>query len=230
MICPSSGNASQVKMRLDGKWRLSRPCRLRAAASLLLSAVGGMTAICVLMVFLAGSARADSLWSEMSINLFSNHKAMHVGDILTVIIVEDASASNQTQVKLTKESKTDLAGQGSGKLDFIPLLGGKMTYKKEHQGKGQTTLSGKMNARLTVTVVEIRPNGNLVIEGSRKVRINEDVDEITVQGVIRPEDIAADNTVLSTYISEGQIGYAGSGPGKHAGRQGIILRFLDLIF
>jgi flagellar L-ring protein precursor FlgH len=87
-----------------------------------------------------------------------------------------------------------------------------------------------MTARITATVVAIRSNGNLVIEGSRKVRINEELDEITVSGVIRPEDIASDNTVLSTYIAEGQIGYRGAGPVKHAARQGIIARLLDLIF
>jgi flagellar L-ring protein precursor FlgH len=175
-------------------------------------------------------AGARSLWSDDSVNLFSNHKAMHVGDIVTIIIVEDASASNQSQMKLTKESNADLDASGSGSLDFIPLLGGKLDYTKEQQGKGQQTLAGKMNARVTATVIEIRPNGNLVVEGSRQVVINDETDQITVAGVIRPEDIAADNTVLSTYLSEGQISYTGTGALKQAGQQGLIARFLDLLF
>ena len=188
----------------------------------------------LIVITLLGGARApayaSSLWSEEAVQFFSNHKAMHVGDIVTVIIVEDASASNKSEMKVTKDSQNSLDGTGSGPLDFIPLMGAKMNYSKEQQGKGETKLNGKMSARITASIVEIRPNGNLVIEGSRVVQINEDQDEITVHGVIRPEDIAADNTVLSTYISEAQIGYCGAGPGKNAARQGLIARVLDLIF
>ncbi|MCK4412038.1 MAG: flagellar basal body L-ring protein FlgH [Candidatus Eisenbacteria sp.] len=171
-----------------------------------------------------------SLWSEASVPLFGNRKATQVGDVVTVIIIEEASASNQTQLKLTKESKTDLSGRGSGKLDFIPLFGGQMDYKKEHQGKGQTSLSGKMSARVTAVVMEILPNGDFVIEGSRSVRINDDTDQITVRGVVRPEDIRADNTVLSTFLADAQISYTGSGPSKNTGKQGLIARLLDLLF
>jgi len=185
---------------------------------------------CIVAFAGTGRVEGESLWNDSSLNLFSNNKAMKVGDIVTVIIVEDASASNQNQMKLTKETKKSLDGSGSGTLDFIPLMGGKLDYKKEHQGKGQTSVSGKIDARVTAEVVEIRATGNLVIEGSRTVRINDDEDVITVRGVLRPQDIAADNTVLSTYLSEAQIGYTGSGPGKNAAKQGIIARILDLIF
>jgi flagellar L-ring protein precursor FlgH len=171
-----------------------------------------------------------SLWDEASVPLFANRKATAIGDVVTVIIVEEASASNQTQMKLTKENSVDMSGEGSGKLDFIPLFGGQFDYTKEHQGKGQTSLSGRMSARVTAMVVEILPNGNLVIEGSRNVRINEDTDQITLRGVVRPEDIRADNTVLSTYLADAQISYTGSGPSKNAGKQGIIARLLDLLF
>lgn len=193
-----------------------------------------LTAILPAAVLLAAAchspAGAGSLWSDESINLFSNHKAMHIGDIVTVIIVESSSASNQSQTKLTKETTNDLTGSGAGQLDFIKLFSASMDYSKEHQGKGQTTLNGSMNARLTAEIIEIRPNGNLVVEGSRMVQVNEDVDEITLRGVIRPEDIAADNTVMSTFLSEAQISYTGSGPNKNAGRQGLISRILDLLF
>jgi len=175
-------------------------------------------------------ARAASLWSAESVHFFSNHKAMHLGDIVTVIIVEEASASNKSELKLNKETSNKLEGSGAGKLDFIPLMSGGIDYQKEHQGKGETTLAGRMKARVTAEVIEIRPNGNLVIEGSRTVLINDDEDQITVRGVLRPEDIAADNTVLSTYLSEAQIAYTGNGPNDNATKQGLITRILDLLF
>jgi flagellar L-ring protein FlgH len=175
-------------------------------------------------------AGAASLWSDESVHFFSNHKAMHVGDIVTVIVVEEASASNKSELKLNKKTSNKLDASGTGALDFVPLMSGALDYQKDHQGKGETTLNGRMNARVTAEVVEIRPNGNLVIEGSRAVLINDDEDQITVRGVLRPEDIAADNTVLSTYLSEAQIAYTGSGPNDNAAKQGIITRILDLIF
>ncbi len=178
----------------------------------------------------AAPAAAASLWSDESVHFFSNHKAMHLGDIVTVIIVEEASASNKSELKLNKQTSNKLDASGTGSLDFIPLLSGGVDYAKDHQGKGETTLNGRMRARVTAEVIEIRPNGNLVIEGSRTVLINDDEDQITVRGVLRPEDIAADNTVLSTYLSEAQIAYTGNGPNDNATRQGIITRILDLIF
>jgi flagellar L-ring protein FlgH len=187
--------------------------------------------IFLIAALLCGSvASATSLWNVKSVNLFSNNKAMRIGDIVTVIVVEDASASSQSQTKLTKESEISANGTAAGALDFIPLFSGKVDYTKDQQGKGQTSLGGKMSARVTAEVVEIHPNGNLVIEGSRMVEINEDVDQITIRGVIRPQDIASDNTVLSTYMSDAQVSYTGSGPSKQAGRQGLIARLLDLVF
>ncbi len=186
-------------------------------------------ALC-LAAALVAPAGANSLWSDDSVHFFSNHKAMHVGDIVTVIIVEQSSASNKSELKLTKETSNKLEGSGTDKLDFIPLMSGGIDYQKEHQGKGETTLNGRMNARVTAEVKEIRPNGNLVIEGSRSVLINDDEDRISVRGVLRPEDIAADNTVLSTYLSEAQISYTGDGPNDNATRQGLITRILDLLF
>jgi flagellar L-ring protein precursor FlgH len=178
----------------------------------------------------APDANEGSLWGDRPELLFTQRKAKKIGDLVTVIVVEDASASNQSQMKVSKENATDLSGEGSGKLDFIPLFGGKMSYKKEHQGKGQTTLSGQMSARVTAEVKEVYPDGNYLIEGSRSVKINDDLDRITLRGVVRPEDIDADNTVLSTYLAQAQIAYVGSGPGKNAGRQGLISRILDLLF
>lgn len=193
------------------------PIRLVAAVLLLLCSVSGPVA-------------AKSLWNAESINLFSNNKAMRIGDIVTVIIVEDASASSQTQMKLTKANEISANGTASGALDFIPLFTGKIDYSKDQQGKGQTSMGGQMSAQVTAEVVEIRPNGNLVIEGSRQVEINEDTDQITIRGIIRPEDIASDNTILSTYLSDAQVSYTGTGPSKNAARQGLIARLLDLVF
>ncbi|MFH1144589.1 MAG: flagellar basal body L-ring protein FlgH [Candidatus Eisenbacteria bacterium] len=180
-------------------------------------------------MFLIG-ASPGSLWGEDARPLFRHRKAVEIGDVVTVIIIEDASATNQSQLKTSKEDEVDLEGSGVGKLDFIPLFGAEFDYKKEHQGRGQTSLSGQMSARVTATVVDVLPDGNLVVEGSRTVKINEDTDQITLRGVVRPEDIRADNTVLSTYLAEAQISYSGSGPGKNPSRQGLIAKIFDLLF
>ncbi len=177
------------------------------------------------------AAQSDgSLWRDTSALFFAQRKASQIGDLVTVIIVEDASATNKSQLQVSKVNKTDLSGEGSGKLSFLPIFGGTLDYNKNQQGKGQTTLSGQMTARVTAEVIEILPDGNYMIEGSRSVKINDDLDRITVRGVVRPEDIRADNSVLSTYLAQAQIAYVGSGPGKNAARQGLISRILDLLF
>ena len=102
--------------------------------------------------------------------------------------------------------------------------------KDQLTGTGQTSLSGQLSTKITAKVIEIRPNGHLVIEGSRLISVNGDDDRITLHGVARPEDIQADNTILSTYLAEAQISYNGKGPAKDAAHRGFLLRVLSWLF
>ena len=119
-------------------------------------------------------------------------------------------------------------GPGLGLLDFIPLA--KAGAKDGRKAGGRNVQGGTFSARMTSQVVEVLPNGNLVIEGSQSLVVNRENQEITVRGIVRPQDIAADNTVLSTYISDASISYQGSGSLGTQQKPGIITQILNWIF
>lgn len=181
-----------------------------------------------------GAARADetsSLWNQEAGQRYTNRKAMHVGDLITVIVDESSSGTNSSSLRTKKESKFDASGgPGKGPLSFIPLFSAKTDAKDEMNGNGAVSLSGQLSTRLTVQVIEIRPSGQLVVEGSRLVEVNGEEDRFTLHGVVRPEDIRADNTVQSNYLAEARISYAGDGAVHHAAKRGIFQRILSWIF
>jgi flagellar L-ring protein FlgH len=179
----------------------------------------------------AQNEAAPSLWSDEGGNRYSNRKAMHVGDLITVIVTESSQGTNRSSLKTKKESKVDAeGGPGQGTLGFLPHFQAKTGIKDELDGSGQTTLSGQLTTKITAQVIEIRPNGHLIIEGSRMISVNGDEDRITLHGVARPEDIRADNTIYSTYLAEARISYNGKGPVKSAAHRGLLLRVLSWFF
>jgi flagellar L-ring protein precursor FlgH len=164
-------------------------------------------------------------------SLYTDIKAHAVGDILTVRIYEDAQASNVSQTNVKKEGKFDLkGGRGVGPLDFIPLFGVAGENTNEFKGSGTNTRRGNLKASMTVSVIAVKANGDLAIEGNRVIRINNDDETLTLSGIIRPTDINADNTVNSYSIADAQISYTGKGPGATGARPGIIIRFLNWLF
>jgi flagellar L-ring protein FlgH len=189
---------------------------------------------------LAGVAKAGplepgavgpSLWSDEGGNRYSNRKAMHVGDIITVMVTESSQGTNRSSLKTKKESKINAeGGPGAGTLGFLPAFSAKTGIKDELDGSGQTSLSGQLNTKISAEIIEIRPNGHLVIEGSRLISVNGDDDRITLHGVARPEDIRADNTIYSVYLAEARISYNGKGPVKGAAHRGLLLRIVSWFF
>lgn len=186
------------------------------------------------LLLVTATAWADgnpSLWEDEHGNRYSNRKARHVGDIITVLVTESSAGSNRSALKTKRESKFAADGMyGVGALDFLPSFGAQSDVKNEHDGSGQSVVQGQLTTKISVQVVEIRPNGHLVVEGSRLISINGDEDQITLHGVVRPEDISADNTLLSVYLAEARISYHGKGPVHAAGRRGLFSRLLSWIF
>jgi len=202
----------------------ARLAAVTAAAALGLCLVGAW-------VEAAGQTRGPSLWNEECGNRYSNRKAMHVGDLITILVMESSEGTNRATLKTKKESKFNAeGGPGEGTLGWLPLFKAKTGIKDELDGSGQSTLSGSLQTKLTAMVTEIRPNGHLVVEGSRLISINGQDDRVTLHGVARPEDIRADNTILSTYLAEARISYNGKGAVKGAATRGFLLRILSWFF
>ena len=160
-------------------------------------------------------------------SLYSDHKAHRVGDIVTIIIAESSRASKSDATQTSKKSGSNGSLSDLFGLGKLPLKVG-VDAGADYSGSGTTTRSGSMDAKISVSVKEILPNGNLVLEGTRNVNVNDDLQMITISGMVRPEDIASDNTVLSIYMANAEIKYKGQGqttqtPGIVTGATKILL-------
>jgi flagellar L-ring protein precursor FlgH len=182
-----------------------------------------------------------SLWQEDGTlsKLFMDHKAKAVGDIVTVSIVESSSASKSATTKTGRKSSISGGLESFFNLEkrypgshpfFNPFSSIKGGLESNFDGSGTTTRSGKLTAYITARVTEVLPNGNLRIEGSREVTVNNEKQFITLSGIIRPEDISSDNVILSTYISDARIVYSGVGVISDRQRPGWLARIFDWIW
>jgi flagellar L-ring protein precursor FlgH len=183
----------------------------------------------------AGALRADSLWPGgandfgNAATLITDNRALKVGDIVTVHIVESASAEQSSSVKTAKQaSVSGGAGQGSwSKNSGNPLTSYGAGGQESFDGGGASSRAGKLVTTLSARVINVLDSGNLVIEGRRSLKLNEEKQYIFVHGVIRPKDVGRNNVVLSSAMSDAQIVFEGKGPLSEKSRPGFFTRLLD---
>lgn len=172
---------------------------------------------------------AASLWVDDSsgIDLFADHKARLVGDSLTIIINESSRATRTGSSNNSKSGETDLAA-GTGIFHFLAAAGA--SSSDSFQSSGNISNSNSVTGRITVQVTEVKPNGNLVVSGTQTITQNKDVHKIVITGVVRPDDVTRDNTVLSSYVADAELTFDGKGPITEKQRQGILTQILNFIF
>jgi len=165
------------------------------------------------------SYNPNSLWRNGSRAFFKDQRAHQVGDILTVKVKIDDKASVENETQRRRK-----AGEEAGVKDFFgkAALPGPIKAKVPStliatdsltamDGKGTTDRKDEVMTNIAGVVTQVLPNGNLVIEGRQEVRVNFEVRELVVAGVVRPEDIESDNTIDSTKIAQARIAYGGRG-------------------
>ena len=165
-------------------------------------------------------------------SFFADLKDQRVGDIVTINIVESASASKNATTKTARNSNIEASWSGLAEKLTGTWAGGeaKVGFANDFDGKGETTRTSYLNAYITAQVVEVFPNGNLAIWGSRQVQVNNENQYIHIQGVIRPEDISANNVVLSTFVADAKIELSGQGVVSDKQRTGWLTRILDYVW
>jgi flagellar L-ring protein precursor FlgH len=178
-----------------------------------------------------------SLWpADDQVFFYGDKKALRIGDIITVRIVESAQASHTADTDLSRNSSIK-AGLSSffGKRKFFNLF--KLdedllasSAENSHQGSGSTTRSGQLIATMTAVVREVLPNGNLVVQGTREVLVNHEQQFITLTGIVRPLDIDRDNVVLSTQLADASITIGGLGVVADKQRSGWGTWLFDFIW
>lgn len=183
------------------------------------------------MVAVPGVSSGESLWRDIGPGfLFVDTKARHVGDIVTIMVTESTSLNRQAATNTKKES-TNSANLSSL---FGLHLGDNTKYAfegaNEHKGSGSITRSDEVTATISARVVKVLPSGNLIIEGRRAVRANDESQYVAISGVIRPVDITPANTILSTQIADAEIVLEGKGALAEKQRPGLLNRFADWLF
>jgi flagellar L-ring protein FlgH len=165
----------------------------------------------------AVSYNANSLWRNGSRSFFKDQRAHQIGDLLTVTvnITDQANFANETQrTRTVTEDSGITAFLGSNLLTGKSALPGRLLTAdatSNSDGKGTIQRAETLQTNIAAVVTQLLPNGNLVVEGKQEVRVNFEMRELIVAGIVRPEDIQSDNTIDSSKIAQARIAYGGHG-------------------
>ena len=183
----------------------------------------------LLMTFAQSSnVEARSLWRDGGgWSLYSDSKARDVGDILTIVINETTTQTASKQRSNTKEGSVNL-NAGTGIFHFLAAAAASGSDNFSAQGSASDT--NRFTGNVTVTVVEVLPNGNMVVEGTQSIWQNRDEHKITLRGVVRRQDVTTNNTVLSTRVADATLKFDGKGPLNAKQRQGILTQIFNILF
>jgi len=166
-------------------------------------------------------------------NLYTDKKGKKAGDVVTILIMEAAKAGSDTRTETEKKNNMNIGQEkssGSKLFSWLPSFGVNGNANMSYDGKGATARNGELKATVTARITDVLDNGNLLIEGSKVVAINEEEEILEVSGTIRADDINPDNTVYSYKIAEAVIRYSGSGSNADAAKPGLLTRFFNWIF
>jgi flagellar L-ring protein precursor FlgH len=174
--------------------------------------------------------------------LYEDMKAKQIGDIITVILTETTASNKKSETKLRKKSRATILDPkllGTGpKFDFpkqlpIPLittdnlnLATTIDANRTFDGKGDSNQSNSLNGTITVTVTQIHPNGNLFIRGEKWITLTQGDEFIRISGIVRPQDISPDNTLISSRIADARITYSGRGDVHNTNKPGWMMKIL----
>jgi flagellar L-ring protein FlgH len=166
--------------------------------------------------------------------LFADLKARRVGDVLTIVLNESTNASKSATTTTSKASATADTGPAlfgkSITTKGIPILDTTLSGSNTFAGAGSATQGNSLVGSLTVTVTNVESNGNLVVEGDKSLKLNQGDEFIHISGVIRPADIATNNTVTSDKLADAHISYSGKGVIDSSNRMGWLTRFFNSVF
>lgn len=232
-------NAS-IKVSLSGKTNLLARISVLVASLLLLSACSNRKPVAddpayapTIAANMSVPQRTEgSLYQDAyGISLFDDRKAHFIGDVITVTLSERTVSRKSSGVAVKKNSTTN--------FDAGTLLGNEApSYKglgfetsiaqdRTFDGNSDADQSNSLQGNITVTVAEILPNGNLVVRGEKWITLNRGDEFIRISGIIRPEDISPDNTIISTRLANAKISYSGTGELAEAQQVGWMSRFFN---
>ena len=165
--------------------------------------------------------------------LYEDIRAHQVGDILTVVLSERTNATKQASTSTKKDSSIELPNPTLFGNPFRfnskenASLAASVTNANSFDGEGDSAQSNSLTGNVTVTVAEVLPNGNLIVQGQKRMTINQGEEFVRFSGIVRPADINPDNTILSGKVANARIAYVGEGMVADANSQGWLGRFFS---
>jgi flagellar L-ring protein precursor FlgH len=194
-----------------------------------------LTPIAAAPLLAADDVMADSIWDrrdQRSGYLYMDNKARRVGDLLTVTVNENTGATNKEERNLKKDTsvsaKLNLAGKGNAGgtgRSASGELNGSNSSDRTFQGSADFASERQLLDQMQVTVLDILPNGNLVVEGYRRRLVQNEVRLLRISGIVRPNDIEIPNFIESRFIANFNVSYEGSGVESRFTNQGWLGRF-----
>lgn len=171
--------------------------------------------------------------SGYDVRLFEDGRARRVGDTITVRLVENSNATKSAGTKVSRKADLSveapvLMGQQAAQL-FGSNLSSTLKEANSFDGKGSSNQSNALKGSITVTVIEVLPNGNLKIQGEKRLGLNQGNEYIKVAGIVRPIDIDTTNGVDSTRIADATMIYNGDGSVTDGNRMGWLQRFFTSV-
>ncbi|MBV1932411.1 MAG: flagellar basal body L-ring protein FlgH [Porticoccaceae bacterium] len=160
--------------------------------------------------------------------LFEDMRARRVGDVIQVMLAERTDAAKSSKTEIDKDSANSMINPTLfGKARLFAGNGLDLDIGSEHEfeGEGKSNQSNKLSGSIAVTVAGVLPNGNLLVQGEKWIQINQGSEFIRLKGIVRPVDVSADNTVLSTQIADAKISYGANGALNEANVTGWLVRF-----
>ena len=187
---------------------------------------------------IAGAARGDTLWRDSANHsMFSDKKAFTVGDIVTILVQENSTAAKNNATKTSRQADIDAS---IASFLYSPAASGLLTHKgqlpaiktsgkSDFNGGGTINNSEQIVAQISVRVVDVLPNNNLIVEGTRHTSFSGESQDIILHGTVRPEDITANNTVFSYNVADATIKIVNKGTVTDNQRKGWFTQLWDKI-
>lgn len=162
-----------------------------------------------------------------NMRLFEDPIARNVGDILTITLIEQTAAKKKADTSVTKDSDVSAsAALGASGINTRPWSADiTADAQRAFDGSGESEQSNSLKGNISVVVADVLPNGNLVVQGEKWIALNQGEEYIRITGLVRPQDIAPDNTVPSFLVADARISYGGTGPIADANTLGWLTRF-----
>ena len=183
------------------------------------------------------AANYGSLVPNRYRSLFLTRTARGVGDVVTIIVSESSASSFSANTTATKKDSTATGPNSVPLLDFLRvgllntlLRPSAVNANSTVSGAGQTSQQGRFSARMSAIVKQVMPNGTMLIEGTRMVKVNNETQTLILTGIVRPDDVRSDNTVLSESLAGAEIKSEGIGLVVDRQRRGLLTRLLDWLF